>query len=241
MAWTDTFANLSPAQRTALTKGILTLGLSMMKSGGQTYDRPISAGAIIGDAGLQGLAAYDASLQSSASTSEKDRAARADAAREAMAMRKQEVAEQNLDITKQRLGELERHNRAGEGISGQRAGKEAVPKVITSQDAEGRLMVSNDGGLTFTYPTGGPMKTLPKDELEDLPEEDSGPGFFSKVADLLGGNSGEVKAAPDTVTPLQRKRVQPGASMPANAKQARDGKWYVPDPKRPGKYLEVVQ
>jgi len=33
--------------------------------------------------------------------------------------------------------------------------------------------------------------------------------------------------------------TQPPAGAPAGAKQAQDGHWYVPDPARPGKYLQV--
>lgn len=63
--------------------------------------------------------------------------------------------------------------------------------------------------------------------------------------DSLGVKISEPKDVPETVIkpiPGQQNQQQSAASaqppMP-NAKQAPDGNWYLPDPNRPGKYLQV--
>lgn len=38
-----------------------------------------------------------------------------------------------------------------------------------------------------------------------------------------------------------RGGIDPGQGMPAGARQARDGHWYVPDPQRPGKWAQIIQ
>lgn len=54
--------------------------------------------------------------------------------------------------------------------------------------------------------------------------------------ELLGGDS-----APGGGAPQPKTTTTPKADTPpvAGAKKAGDGKWYVPDPSRPGKYLQV--
>ena len=46
-------------KRDAILQSLAIAGLNMMKAGGQTYDRPVGTGAIIGEAGLQGINAYE--------------------------------------------------------------------------------------------------------------------------------------------------------------------------------------
>ena len=53
----------------------------------------------------------------------------------------------------------------------------------------------------------------------------------ANVDAFKNGKPGETKPAE------QKQSAQRPAGAPANAKQAGDGKWYAPDPKRPGKYL----
>lgn len=50
----DWFKNMPPEKKLAL----LSAGLSLMSAAGRSYDRPIGAGALIGDAGQQGLGMY---------------------------------------------------------------------------------------------------------------------------------------------------------------------------------------
>ena len=49
----------STNKRDAILQSLAVAGLNMMKAGGQTYDRPVGTGAIIGEAGLQGINAYE--------------------------------------------------------------------------------------------------------------------------------------------------------------------------------------
>jgi len=49
----------STDKRDAILQSLAIAGLNMMKAGGQTYDRPVGTGAIIGEAGLQGINAYE--------------------------------------------------------------------------------------------------------------------------------------------------------------------------------------
>ena len=46
-------------KRDAILQSLAIAGLNMMKAGGQTYDRPVGTGAIIGESGLQGINAYE--------------------------------------------------------------------------------------------------------------------------------------------------------------------------------------
>lgn len=59
------------------------------------------------------------------------------------------------------------------------------------------------------------------------------------LIDRYLGDGAEGAAAENTAT--QTQSAQPQGQMPAEARQAPDGNFYVPDPQRPGKYLMVVQ
>ncbi len=55
----DWWKNMEPDKKAALTRGLLSTGLNMMALGGRTYDRPVSALGIIGQAGQAGLKQYE--------------------------------------------------------------------------------------------------------------------------------------------------------------------------------------
>ena len=58
-SFTDWWKNMDEDKRTALTRGILATGLNMMSLGGRTYDRPVSALGLMGEAGKAGLSQYE--------------------------------------------------------------------------------------------------------------------------------------------------------------------------------------
>ena len=58
---------------------------------------------------------------------------------------------------------------------------------------------------------------------------------FAKGAYAEASRTGALNAAGNAA---QRAVVQGG--LPEGARQAKDGNHYVPDPQRPGKYLQVV-
>ena len=53
--------------------------------------------------------------------------------------------------------------------------------------------------------------------------------------------TGSQKNMPDSSTGINVQGNAPPENLPEGAKQAPDGNYYVPDPDRPGKYLQVVQ
>jgi hypothetical protein len=62
----------------------------------------------------------------------------------------------------------------------------------------------------------------------------------------IDGQIAELRATRPGAAPAFGPVKQPAAKAPAKApvagaKQAPNGKWYVPDPKRPGKFLEVTR
>lgn len=58
-SFTDWWSKMEPDRKQALTRGLLATGLNMMALGGRTYDRPVSALGIAGEAGKAGLAQYE--------------------------------------------------------------------------------------------------------------------------------------------------------------------------------------
>lgn len=66
--------NTAADKRTALLQSLATMGLSMMKAGGQTYDRPVGTGAIVGEAGLQAMGTYQNIRKEQRDTAFKERA-----------------------------------------------------------------------------------------------------------------------------------------------------------------------
>jgi hypothetical protein len=60
-----------------------------------------------------------------------------------------------------------------------------------------------------------------------------------QLADLGSGTAAAAPAFGPVKTPPAK--AAPAKAPVAGAKQAANGKWYVPDPKRPGKYLEVTR
>ena len=58
-SFTDWWSKMEPDKKTALNRGLLATGLNMMALGGRTYDRPVSALGIAGEAGKAGLAQYE--------------------------------------------------------------------------------------------------------------------------------------------------------------------------------------
>lgn len=58
-SFTDWWGKMEPDRKQALTRGLLATGLNMMALGGRTYDRPVSALGIIGEAGKAGLSQYE--------------------------------------------------------------------------------------------------------------------------------------------------------------------------------------
>lgn len=58
-SFTDWWGKMEPNRKRALTRGLLATGLNMMALGGRTYDRPVSALGIIGEAGRAGLVQYE--------------------------------------------------------------------------------------------------------------------------------------------------------------------------------------
>lgn len=57
--FTDWWGKMEPDKKQALTRGLLATGLNMMALGGRTYDRPVSALGIAGQAGIAGLDQYE--------------------------------------------------------------------------------------------------------------------------------------------------------------------------------------
>lgn len=55
----DWWSKMEPDRKQALTRGLLATGLNMMALGGRTYDRPVSALGIVGQAGQAGLNQYE--------------------------------------------------------------------------------------------------------------------------------------------------------------------------------------
>ena len=58
-SFTDWWGKMEPDRKQALTRGLLATGLNMMALGGRTYDRPVSALGIVGEAGKAGLSQYE--------------------------------------------------------------------------------------------------------------------------------------------------------------------------------------
>ena len=58
-SFTDWWGKMEPDRKQALTRGLLATGLNMMSLGGRTYDRPVSALGIAGEAGKAGLSQYE--------------------------------------------------------------------------------------------------------------------------------------------------------------------------------------
>ena len=65
--------------------------------------------------------------------------------------------------------------------------------------------------------------------MDDMTGDDDGPGWFERMWNSLTGDD-EPEAEADRP-----------AGMPADARRAPDGEWYVPDPQRPGKWMKVRQ
>lgn len=92
--------------------------------------------------------------------------------------------------------------------------------------------------------------TLSKKERDDLLSQ-ADKEYNDQIKALRDkfGRTTPTGGTSDKPQPKTDDRVPPGTDNPAadnkppveGAKKAPDGKWYVPDPKRPGKYLEVVQ
>lgn len=57
--FTDWWKNLPADRKEALNTGLLSTGLNMMALGGRSYDRPVSALGVLGEAGTRGLATYE--------------------------------------------------------------------------------------------------------------------------------------------------------------------------------------
>jgi hypothetical protein len=51
---------------------------------------------------------------------------------------------------------------------------------------------------------------------------------------------GDWEVIPDVVEMPEEQRLRIKVSKYPDAKQAPDGNWYIPDPKRPGKYRQVI-
>jgi len=108
--------------------------------------------------------------------------------------------------------------------------KEGIKEGLTERDAALRAERAIRFGQTGEVPPGETDKP-------------STPGFF----DRLFGTSRPQDASSNLTAPgnkitgieVQDAPVGPPQGAPADARQARDGKWYAPDPKRPGKYLLV--
>lgn len=58
-SFVDWWKGMDEDKRTALNRGLLATGLNMMALGGRTYDRPVSALGIVGEAGKAGLSQYE--------------------------------------------------------------------------------------------------------------------------------------------------------------------------------------
>lgn len=58
-SFTDWWGKMEPDRKQALTRGLLATGLNMMALGGRTYDRPVSALGVMGEAGKAGLSQYE--------------------------------------------------------------------------------------------------------------------------------------------------------------------------------------
>lgn len=58
----------------------------------------------------------------------------------------------------------------------------------------------------------------------------------SRIRDLRGGDYFKPGGG---MSPAKQTTDSPARAMPAGARQAPDGNYYVPDPNRPGKYLQV--
>lgn len=58
-SFVDWWKDMDEDKRTALTRGVLATGLNMMSLGGRTYDRPVSALGLMGEAGKAGLSQYE--------------------------------------------------------------------------------------------------------------------------------------------------------------------------------------
>ena len=104
-----------------------------------------------------------------------------------------------------------------------------TPKLtLLSEDLEGRRTYG-----VFDPQAGGivPVGVVGSDGavMDDMTGDDDGPGWFERMWNSLTGED-EPEAEADRP-----------AGMPADARRAPDGKWYVPDPQRPGKWMKVRQ
>lgn len=82
------------------------------------------------------------------------------------------------------------------------------------------------------------MLRLPVQSYKEAYPERFTRGLGFDVDDQIDTQEGQA-GRPQVRRPIQRPAQVKQFSMPPNARQAPDGKWYVPDPDRPGKYLEV--
>jgi hypothetical protein len=64
-----------------------------------------------------------------------------------------------------------------------------------------------------------------------------GPVFREKTETEMPG---DWEVIPDVVEMPEEQRLRIKVSKYPDAKQAPDGNWYIPDPKRPGKYRQVI-
>lgn len=91
-------------------------------------------------------------------------------------------------------------------------------------DFENRMLQSNLAAL---------------DQAQSLPEFKKN---LQKVLDYVEGAKGRLGKAYEQSYYGKRSPVNRMSSPPASgARQAPDGNWYVPDPNRPGKYMQVVE
>ena len=159
-------------------------------------------------------------------------------------------ADQRAGIQAGTLAERIRHEKATEQTNAQRASTYAEMATYSHEDRQSAIQAANERA---TQATDSREKIAAQKDADTMARLDKAleDKDWTTVAQIQAGEykaetaaappGGPPKPRPAVTSPPKRTSGATSGSAPpvAGARKAPDGKWYVSDPKRPGKYLLV--